>query len=101
MVEPPTEFHVVPCTSGSASTGERVPHSTWNSVPASVFEQRAAVPHRTGNCGGTGVDWKFVLIRPASVWRKSAKPFAGLSSARSRNSSHATRKPVPARAVTV
>ena len=99
LLVPPIEFHLVPLTSGSASTGERVPQSVRKYVPASELPQRSALAHSTGNCAGTGVDWKLMFTSPASVLRKSANPAAGDSSPRSPNSSQETRKLVPERAL--
>ena len=50
------DVQVVPLTSGSASTGERVPQIVRNSEPAIVLPQAIALAHRIGKLRGAGVE---------------------------------------------
>ena len=74
MAAPPTELQRVPCSSGSASSGDRAPQMNRNSVLARLLPQPLSFAHRIGNCGGGGELLQLVFNRPASVRVKSTTP---------------------------
>jgi hypothetical protein len=64
---PPTELQSMPRTTGSSSTGERVPQMSWKCAPASEFPHCPALAHRIGIEDGGAVPDQSVFTRPTFV----------------------------------
>src|SRR5438270_12522327 len=73
---PPVAFQALPCKSGSASTGTRLPQMTSYRVLERLLAQPAVLAHSTGMLGGGGQLFQLVLMSPSLESWKSMTPMS-------------------------